>query len=362
MDINTSAVVNRDDAQFDDHVAVLAEMFPEKGMEQIMRVLLHNENDLQRSILDLASLASHHDIVMEEPALEEQLAGLFPDVPLDYLHDFVLSNQGGQQSQSTDDWLTDLGEQLLQQLVAMHQSRSKGVPHHQKRTYIPLTRPLTRPSTPHSYREALSTPICLDKPTCESPQYHRSTINQFGFDFGCEGVPDESSAAYRQQAANLLEQRNRLYQRASHHYRQGPREAAPYYATRAAKLTHDIRQLERRAAYAAFLEHNPQFHPSSSDHKHTDRGRRTHLDLHGLTVDEGVAVVSAFLRFHQPSHQPLRAVRMSVKTLQITTGSGNRRPRYTVRLRPAIFHLLSHLDLDFYLDDGNGAFMVQVPK
>ena len=152
------------------------------------------------------------------------------------------------------------------------------------------------------------------------------------FDFGCEN-PDRDHSYYREMVEELNAERSGLFEKAAKSFLFGKLEgssSAAYYSQQARNINAEIKKYKALAAYATFCFYNSD--PFSNK-----------LDLHGLTVQEALPISSAFLKHHLLDFGVFKQV-------FIITGRGAR-SKNGIRLKPAIYHLLSGQNWIFNLEN-----------
>jgi hypothetical protein len=313
------------DSNFDDYLAFLCEAFENLDIDIITLYLLKS-NDVTDALNGLKTFVLEKESLLSENAPKlDGLRELFPECEPDYLSSFICAHQVLN--------LFELSDLLVEQLVGLTPKPK------QKHKFIPLKDFVMKANLSDN-----SSQLCYNKSlfynndystNIHSSQFSRNSSTPsrfpFEFDFGCE-KPEESHEYYRGLVDELNIERNELFEKAARAFSLSNLEgysSAAFYSQKARAINADIKKYKALAALTTFSHYNPD--PFSSI-----------LDLHGLTVNEALPLVSAFIKHH--------LVDLKVREVFLITGRGVR-SKNGIRLKPAVYHLLKEQKWPFNLEN-----------
>ncbi|KAI9333653.1 hypothetical protein BDR26DRAFT_805837 [Obelidium mucronatum] len=158
------------------------------------------------------------------------------------------------------------------------------------------------------------------------------------------GSVDALYTKHRKEAAEVAEQRNKLFQRAAEAFRSGNTAAAKTFSVEARKLDAQMQQMHSEASALIFEQRNR--HTTSTSEERV-------IDLHGLHGDEGIYYLDTALaaltreKFHG--------------TVTVITGTGHHSRGSLAKIAPQIRDHFRRIGLAFQegtLEDGRGGIFI----
>ena len=197
------------------------------------------------------------------------------------------------------------------------------------------------------YYEKSTTPLKIQSNLLNQLEIYSSLTDDF----------DYSVEECRQRIQEIREDRQRLYQQASHAYerRGSTLTAASYYADQARSLSDLLEVWTARASYLAFLERNqPWLDGIKSAAAAVAYAKEITVDLHEQPCKYALGLLKGLLK---EWHLLERFGR-----IHIVTGAGIHSQMGRAKLRPAIHAYLQSLEeLDFSFD-GHAVFTVKIKR
>lgn len=276
---------------------------------------INDINDIHGLIDDLLA-AEEHGYLIEDQKLS-QLAEMFPDCDIKVLQEVI------------EAFPDDPVEQLADSVIAFkdHFIRTKNDLKQRKPNFHPISdrfkETLNILPAQCSYADAVVAQKINSKNKCL----------RFTYDFGPkydESITDVQ--LLRQIIARIQTKRRELYLRAAQAYHKSNltgTHAASYYSMQANELGTQLSSVFAQLAQVNFDRNNPECFDK--------------VDLHGLTINQAMAVTAAFVKFHGDLDECV--------SVQVVTGVGFH-SLDGARLKPSIEKLLGNMQCAFSWEYG----------